>query len=70
MVQSRLSNNCYPEPASIIKALGEPHQMAASANHELGGCVIQLWLYLIDIVQKNYRGVQGYRPFQTATTVT
>ena len=30
--------------------------MAVSANHELGGCVIQLRLYLIDIVQKNYRG--------------
>ena len=38
--------------------------MAVSANHELGGCVILLRLYLIDMVQKNYRGFQGYRPFQ------
>ena len=38
--------------------------MAVSANDNLGGCVIQLRLYLIDIVQKNYRGFQGYRPFQ------
>ena len=37
--------------------------MAVSANHKLGGCVIQLRLCLIDIVQKNYRGFQGYRPF-------
>ena len=33
--------------------------MAVSANDNLGGCVIQLRLYLIDIVQKNYRG--GFR---------
>ena len=33
--------------------------MAVSANDNLGGCVIQLRLYLIDIVQKNYRGVSG-----------
>ena len=33
--------------------------MAVPANHELGGCVIQLRLYLIDMVQKNYRG--GFR---------
>ena len=34
--------------------------MAVSANHKLGGCVILLGLYLINIVQKNYRGV-SYR---------
>ena len=39
--------------------LGKPHQMAASTNHKLGGCVVQPRLYLIDIVQKNHRGVPG-----------
>ena len=33
--------------------------MAVSANGNLGGCVIQLRLYLIDMVQKNYKGVPG-----------
>ena len=37
--------------------------MAVSANHNLGGHVIQLRSYLIDIGMKNYRGFQGYRPF-------
>ena len=48
-----------PRACQHYKGLGKPHQMAASANHKLGGCVIQLGLYLIDIVQKNYRG--GFR---------
>ena len=39
----------------------QPHQMAVSTNHNLGGCVIQLTSYLIDM--KNYRGFQGYSPF-------
>ena len=38
--------------------------MAVSANHNLGGCVILLRLYLIDIVRKIIGGFQGYRPFQ------
>ena len=38
--------------------------MAVSTNHDLGGCVIQLRLSLIDIGMKNYRGFQGYSPFQ------
>ena len=33
--------------------------MAVSANHNLGGRVIQLVSYLIDIGMKNYRG--GFR---------
>ena len=38
----------------------EPHQMAVPTNHNLGGRVIQLVSYLIDM--KNYRGFQGYSP--------
>ena len=52
---------CYLEPASKIKP-ERPHQMAVPANHNLGGHVIQLASYLIDM--KNYRGFQGYSPFQ------
>ena len=37
--------------------------MAVSTNHDLGGCVILLRLYLIDIGMKNYAGFQGYSPF-------
>ena len=63
MVQSRLIVNwCCPESASNIR-LEEPHQMAVSANHNLGGHVIQLRSHLIDIIMKNYRGFQGYSPF-------
>ena len=58
MVQSRLSQ-LLPRACQHYKGLEEPHQMAVSANDNLGGCVIQLRLYLIDIVQKNYRG--GFR---------
>ena len=36
--------------------------MAVSTNHNLGGCVILLRLYLIDIGMKNYRGVSGLWP--------
>ena len=46
---------CYPEPASKIKP-EQPHQMAVPTNHNLGGHVIQLASYLIDM--KNYRGFQ------------
>ena len=53
-----LSSGCHPEPASNIK-LEQPHQMAVSTNHNLGGHVIQLTSYLIDIDMKNYRGVSG-----------
>ena len=41
--------------------------MAVPTNHNLGGHVIQLVSYLIDIGMKNYRGFQGYSPFQTLT---
>ena len=44
--------------------------MAVSTNHELGGCVILLRLYWIDMVQKNYRGVSGYRPFQLYSSLS
>ena len=40
--------------------------MAVSANHNLGGRVIQLRLYLIDIGMTNYRGFQGYSPFHSS----
>ena len=40
--------------------------MAVSANDNLGGHVIQLRLYLIDTGMKNYRGFQGYSPFQSS----
>ena len=53
---------CYLEPASRVKP-EQPHQMAVSTNHNLGGCVIQLTSYLIDM--KNYRGFQGYSPFHS-----
>ena len=36
--------------------------MAVSTNHNLGGHVILLRLYLIDIGMKNYRGVSGLWP--------
>ena len=39
--------------------------MAVSTNHDLGGCVILLRLYLIDIVRKIIGGFQGYSPFQS-----
>ena len=52
---------CYLEPASKIKP-EQPQQMAVPTNHNLGGRVIQLVSYLIDM--KNYRGFQGYSPFQ------
>ena len=48
MVQSRLFW-CCPEPASKIK-LEQPHQMAVPTNHNLGGHVIQLTSYLIDMI--------------------
>ena len=51
---------CFLEPASRVKP-EQPHQMAVPTNHILGGCVIQLISYLIDM--KNYRGFQGYSPF-------
>ena len=53
---------CYLEPASRVKP-EQPHQMAVSTNHNLGGHVIQLTSYLIDM--KNYRGFQGYSPFHS-----
>ena len=56
---------CYLEPASRVKP-EQPHQMAVSTNHNLGGHVIQLTSHLIDV--KNYRGFQGYSPFHEATT--
>ena len=40
--------------------------MAVSTNHSLGGHVIQLRLYLIDIGMKNYRAFQGYSPFHSS----
>ena len=43
--------------------------MAVSTNHNLGGCVILLRLYLIDIGMKNYRGFQGYSPFHWQLTM-
>ena len=39
--------------------------MAVSANHNLGGCVILLRLYLIDIVRKIIGGFQGHSPFHS-----
>ena len=39
--------------------------MAVSTNHNLGGHVIQLTSHLSDV--KNYRGFQGYSPFQNET---
>ena len=38
--------------------------MAVSANHNLGGCVIYLRLYLIDIVQKIIGGFRVIVPFR------
>ena len=40
--------------------------MAVSTNHNLGGRVILLRLYLIDIVQKIIGGFQGYGPFHSS----
>ena len=57
---------CYLEPVSRVKP-EQPHQMAVPANHNLGGRVIQLASYLIDM--KNYRGFQGYSPFQADTFI-
>ena len=37
--------------------------MAVSANHNLGGRVIQLRSHLSDTVQKIIGGFQGYSPF-------
>ena len=56
---------CYPEPASNIR-LEEPHQMAVSANHNLGGCVIQLRSYLTDIIWKIIGGFRVITPFTSA----
>ena len=42
--------------------------MAVSANHSLGGHVIYLRLYLIDIVRKIIGGFQGYSPFHNQTS--
>ena len=63
MVQSRLFW-CCPEPASNIR-LEEPHQMAVSTNHNLGGHVIQLRSYLIDIIRKIIGGFRVIAPFTT-----
>ena len=42
--------------------------MAVSANHNLGGHVILLRLYLIDIVRKIIGGFQDYGPFHKTST--
>ena len=57
---------CYLEPVSRVKP-EQPHEMAVSTNHNLGGRVIQLTSHLIDV--KNYRGFQGYSPFQCNTVL-
>ena len=51
---------CYLEPVSRVKP-EQPHQMAVSTNHNLGGHVIQLTSHLSDV--ENYWGFQGYSPF-------
>ena len=52
---------CYLEHVSRVKP-EQPHQMAVSTNHNLGGHVIQLTSHLSDV--ENYWGFQGYSPFQ------
>ena len=52
---------CYLEPSSRVKS-EQPHQMAVSTNHNLGGHVIWLTSLLSDV--ENYGGFQGYSPFQ------
>ena len=67
----RVWTQCYPqqwsnpdyhylEPVNRVKP-EQPHQMAVSTNHNLGGCVIQLTSHLSDV--ENYWGFQGYSPF-------
>ena len=43
--------------------------MAVSANHNLGGCVIYLRLYLIDIVRKIIGGFRVIVPFNLCKSV-
>ena len=54
---------CYPEPASKIKP-EQPHQIAVPTNHNLGGRVIQLASYLIDM-KKLQGGFRVIAPFHS-----
>ena len=56
---------CYLEPSSRVKP-EQPHQMAVSTNHNLGGCVIWLTSYLIDM--KITGGFRVIAPFTAMYT--